>query len=205
MSVRVTLQDEDMDTTDGRHARSERTRGAVAEAMLDCLQEGILRPSAKQVAERAEVSTRAVFRHFENMDSLFEQVCELQIERVDRQLPLIVEEGTLDERIQSLVANSIARNQITSPVRRAAILTEPFSKQLRDRYAWFRSVLRRQVRASLASELDALDETARRDIVAAVAALLSFGYWDELKSHEKLSTAATRRVLCSTIKGLLQS
>lgn len=194
-----------MDTTDGRHARSERTRGAVAEAMLDCLQEGILRPSAKQVAERAEVSTRAVFRHFENMDSLFEQVCELQIERVDRQLPLIVEEGTLDERIQSLVANSIARNQITSPVRRAAILTEPFSKQLRDRYAWFRSVLRRQVRASLASELDALDETARRDIVAAVAALLSFGYWDELKSHEKLSTAATRRVLCSTIKGLLQS
>jgi TetR/AcrR family transcriptional regulator of autoinduction and epiphytic fitness len=194
-----------MDTTDGRQARSERTRGAVAEAMLDCLQEGILRPSAKQVAERAEVSTRAVFRHFENMDSLFEQVCELQIERVDRQLPLIVEEGTLDERIQSLVANSIARNQITSPVRRAAILTEPFSKQLRDRYAWFRSVLRRQVRASLASELDALDETARRDIVAAVAALLSFGYWDELKSHEKLSTAATRRVICSTIKGLLQS
>jgi TetR/AcrR family transcriptional regulator of autoinduction and epiphytic fitness len=193
-----------MDTTDGRQARSERTRGAVAEAMLDCLQEGILRPSAKQVAERAEVSTRAVFRHFENMDSLFEQVCELQIERVDRQLPLIVEEGTLDERIQSLVANSIARNQITSPVRRAAILTEPFSKQLRDRYAWFRSVLRRQVRASLASELDALDETARRDIVAAVAALLSFGYWDELKTHEKLSTAATRRVLCSTIKGLLQ-
>jgi TetR/AcrR family transcriptional regulator of autoinduction and epiphytic fitness len=194
-----------MDTTDGRQARSERTRGAVAEAMLDCLQEGILRPSAKQVAERAGVSTRAVFRHFENMDSLFEQVCELQIERVDRQLPLIVEEGTLDERIQSLVANSIARNQITSPVRRAAILTEPFSKQLRDRYAWFRSVLRRQVRASLASELDALDETARRDIVAAVAALLSFGYWDELKSHEKLSTAATRRVICSTIKGLLQS
>jgi TetR/AcrR family transcriptional regulator of autoinduction and epiphytic fitness len=194
-----------MDTTDGRQARSERTRGAVAEAMLDCLQEGILRPSAKQVAERAEVSTRAVFRHFENMDSLFEQVCELQIERVDRQLPLIVEEGTLDERIQSLVANSVARNQITSPVRRAAILTEPFSKQLRDRYAWFRSVLRRQVRASLASELDALDETARRDIVAAVAALLSFGYWDELKSHEKLSTAATRRVICSTIKGLLQS
>ena len=194
-----------MDTTDGRQARSERTRGAVAEAMLDCLQEGILRPSAKQVAERAEVSTRAVFRHFENMDSLFEQVCELQIERVDRQLPLIVEEGTLDERIQSLVANSIARNQITSPVRRAAILTEPFSKQLRDRYAWFRSVLRRQVRASLASELDALDETARRDIVAAVAALLSFGYCEELKSHEKLSTAATRRVICSTIKGLLQS
>jgi AcrR family transcriptional regulator len=194
-----------MDTTDGRQARSERTRGAVAEAMLDCLQEGILRPSAKQVAERAEVSTRAVFRHFENMDSLFEQVCELQIERVDRQLPLVVEEGTLDQRIQSLVANSVARNQITSPVRRAAILTEPFSKQLRDRYAWFRSVLRRQVRASLASELDALDETARRDIVAAVAALLSFGYWDELKSHEKLSTAATRRVICSTIKGLLQS
>jgi AcrR family transcriptional regulator len=172
--------------------------------MLDCLQEGILRPSAKQVAERAGVSTRAVFRHFDNMESLFEQVCELQIERVDRQLPLVVEEGTLDQRIQSLVANSVARNQITSPVRRAAILTEPFSKQLRDRYAWFRSVLRRQVRASFASELDALNEAARRDKVAAVAALLSFGYWEELRTHERLSTAATGRVLCSAIKALLQ-
>ncbi|MFP8871295.1 MAG: TetR/AcrR family transcriptional regulator [Myxococcota bacterium] len=204
MSARVTLQDEDMGATDGRHARSDRTRSAVGEGMLDCLQEGILRPSAKQVAERAGVSTRAVFRHFDNMESLFEQVCELQIERVDRQLPLVVEEGTLDQRIQSLVANSVARNQITSPVRRAAILTEPFSKQLRDRYAWFRSVLRRQVRASFASELDALNETARRDKVAAVAALLSFGYWEELRTHERLSTAATGRVLCSAIKALLQ-
>jgi TetR/AcrR family transcriptional regulator, regulator of autoinduction and epiphytic fitness len=193
-----------MDTTDGRKARSERTRSAVAEAMLDCLQEGILRPSAKEVAERAAVSTRAVFRHFDNMDSLFEQVGDLQIERVERQLPIIVEEGTLDARIQSLVVHSIARNQITAPVRRAAILTEPYSKQLRERYAWFRSVLRRQVRTSFAAELDALSETARRDMVAAVAALLSFGYWDELKTHEKISSVATRRVLCSTIKGLFQ-
>jgi hypothetical protein len=83
-------------------------------------------------------------------------------------------------------------------------LTEPFSKQLRDRYAWFRSVLRRQVRASFASELDALNETARREKVAAVAALLSFGYWEELRTHERLSTAATGRVLCSAIKALLQ-
>ena len=62
-----------MPTTDGRHARSDRTRATAAEAMLDCFEEGLLRPGAKDVAERAGVSTRAVFRHFDNMEALIEE------------------------------------------------------------------------------------------------------------------------------------
>jgi hypothetical protein len=40
----VTIQDSDMDTRDGRHAPSHRTRDSVAEAMFDCLEDGDFRP-----------------------------------------------------------------------------------------------------------------------------------------------------------------
>jgi TetR/AcrR family transcriptional regulator of autoinduction and epiphytic fitness len=193
-----------METTDGRLARSERTRAAVAEAMLDCMEEGVLRPSAKQVAERAGVSTRAVFRHYESMETLLEVTAELQIERVVAQLPEAVVEGSLDQRIEALVSHSARRNEITAPVRRAALLSEPFSAVIRERHGWMRATVRRQVRQAFAAELRALSETDRADRVAAIRALLSFSYWEELRRHTKLSVAAATRVLRSAVQALLQ-
>ena len=41
--------------TDGRSARSQRTRNAVVDALLELNREGNLRPTAKEIAERAGV------------------------------------------------------------------------------------------------------------------------------------------------------
>jgi len=172
--------------------------------MLDCLEDGLLRPSAKQVAERAGVSSRAVFRHFDNMETLFGEAAELQIERVLSQLPPVVTEGSLDQRIEALVLHSARRNEIIAPVRRAALLAEPFSKVIRERHAWMRAAARRQVRSAFAPELNALSETERRDRTAALRALLSFSYWDELRRHSKLSTAAASRILRGAVQALLR-
>ncbi len=192
-----------MPTRDGRHARSRRTRAAVAEAMLDCLEEGLLRPSAKQVAERAGVSSRAVFRHFDNMEALLEEVTRLHIGRVVRELPPVETEGTLEQRIDALVLRSARRNEIVAPVRRAALLAEPFSKVIREGHAWLRSTERRHVRAVFAEELDAMSDTKRSDRIAAVRALLSFSYWEELRRHAGFSNSAASRVLRGAVHALL--
>ena len=189
---------------DGRQARSRRTRAAVAEAMLDCLEDGLLRPSAKQVAERAGVSTRAVFRHFDNMETLFEEAAQLHAERVMSQLPPVVTEGSLEQRIDALVLHSVRRNEIIAPVRRAALLFEPFSKVIRERHAWMRAVARRQVRSALAPELNALSEVQCSDRIAALRALLSFSYWEELRRHARLSEDAASRVLRDAVQALLR-
>jgi TetR/AcrR family transcriptional regulator of autoinduction and epiphytic fitness len=198
------IQESEMETTDGRQARSHRTRAAVAEAMLDCLEDGLLRPSAKQVAERAGVSSRAVFRHFDNMEALLEEAAQLQIERVMSELPPVATEGSLEQRIDALVLHSVRRNEITAPVRRAALLSEPFSKVIRERQAWMHAAARRQVRSVFAEELNALSEAKRSDRIAALRALLSFSYWDELRRHERLSTAAASRVLRGAVQALLR-
>ena len=193
-----------MEATDGRQARSRRTRAAVAEAMLDCLEDGLLRPSAKQVAERAGVSSRAVFRHFDNMEALFEEAAQLQTNESMSQLPPVVTEGSLEQRIDALVLHSVRRNEIIAPVRRAALLFEPFSKVIRERHAWMRAVARRQVRSAFAPELNALSEAQRSDRIAALRALLSFSYWEELRRHARLSEDAASRVLRDAVQALLR-
>jgi TetR/AcrR family transcriptional regulator of autoinduction and epiphytic fitness len=173
--------------------------------MLDCLEDGLLRPGAKEVAERAGVSTRAVFRHFDNMEALIEQAAELQIERVISQLPPVILEGTQEERIAALVARTSRGFELTAPVRRAALLSEPFSQTIRKRHAWMRAEVRRQVRRVFAQELSELSESKRRDRIAGLRALLSFSYWDELRQHERLSVAAATRILSAAILALLRS
>ena len=57
--------------TDGRSARSQRTRNAVVDALLDLNREGNLRPTAREIAARAGVSLRSVYVHFDDLEDLF--------------------------------------------------------------------------------------------------------------------------------------
>src|SRR5918999_531322 len=81
---------------DGRTARAVRTRNAIVDATIALVEEGDLRPTAPRVAERAEVSVRSVFQHFDDLDSLYAAVAERLYQRVrglvsadlDQSLPL---------------------------------------------------------------------------------------------------------------------
>lgn len=171
--------------------------------MLDCFEDGVLRPGASEVAERAGVSTRAVFRHFDNMEALIEQAAELQYARVMSQLPPLSLGGSREKRVESLVARVTRGFELTAPVRRAAILREPFSDAIQERYAWLRSEIRRNIRRAFGEELSMLSEPDRRARIATLRGLLSFAYWEELRRHERLSVAAATRTLTVAIHRLL--
>jgi AcrR family transcriptional regulator len=84
---------------DGRLLRSERSRHLIIEAIIELVDEGFLIPTAQQVAERAGVGIRSVFRHFDDMDSIFETANNIIFESVK---PLFVggdRSGTLEVRI----------------------------------------------------------------------------------------------------------
>jgi AcrR family transcriptional regulator len=65
---------EEVPLVDGRHHRSMVTRHKIVEALTALIREGELVPTAEQVALRASVGLRTVFRHFDDMDTLYREV-----------------------------------------------------------------------------------------------------------------------------------
>src|SRR5262249_1506333 len=88
---------------DGRQRRSERSRGAIVQALFELTRAGELEPTAQQVAARARVGIRSVFRHFADMDSLY---AELGAQVRASVMPLLRAEirGSASERARALVA-----------------------------------------------------------------------------------------------------
>ena len=62
------------DAVDGRRLRSERSRAQIVAAMRAVIEGGDMDPNATSVARAAGVSARTVFRHFEELDSLYREL-----------------------------------------------------------------------------------------------------------------------------------
>ena len=68
------MTDPATESEDGRKRRSERSREQIIEAMFELVAQGELDPGAARIAEVANVSLRTVFRHFEEVDGLYQEM-----------------------------------------------------------------------------------------------------------------------------------
>ncbi|MEX2247819.1 MAG: TetR/AcrR family transcriptional regulator [Dehalococcoidia bacterium] len=189
---------------DGRTARAERTRVAVAEAMLDLLGEGDLRPTAQRVAERADVSLRTVFHHYQDMESLLATAADRQFARMMAMARPVPRIGSLDGRIEAFVTSRGRLQEAISPVRRAGLLSEPFSAVIASRLRWIRGRGRLEVERVFAPELSARPAVARRELLEALTAASSWSAWETLRAHQRLSFAGARKVMARTLRALLK-
>src|SRR5918999_2291284 len=146
---------------DGRAARSERTRGALVEAHLELLNEGDLSPTAERIAQRAGRSPRSVFKHFPDREELFARVSQLQWERIQAMVERISPERPFEQRLVAFVAQRARLCETITPVRRAALLSEPFSPSVEARLGRVRDAGRAEVKRVFAPELDGLEDGAR--------------------------------------------
>jgi AcrR family transcriptional regulator len=188
---------------DGRLARGLRARGAIVDAMLALIREGDLRPSAARVAERAGVSLRTVFQHFRDVESLFAAVAGRQEQHLREMIRPLPTTGALALRIRAFVAQRGRVLEDIAPVRRAAILSEPFSATIARKLVEFRRIKAEEVRAVFAAELAALPATERRTVTAALVVASSWSTWEALRAHQGLSVAQARRVMECTMAALL--
>jgi AcrR family transcriptional regulator len=161
--------------------RGERSGNAIVEALIELVGEGILDPTAQQVAERAAVGIRTVFRRFSDMERLFAKVgARLEAGA----LPLLLggqPHGDLTARARSLVAQRVAFFERIAPYKRAANLKRWHSPLLNERHA----LLVRALRADL---LRWLPELARAptSLTDALELTTSFEAWDRLRTEQRL-------------------
>jgi TetR/AcrR family transcriptional regulator of autoinduction and epiphytic fitness len=188
---------------DGRTARARRTREAIVDAVLGLLDAGDLRPSVEDIAARAGVSPRSIFQHFGDRETLLRAVGMRQTERVSQIVEHLPDTGPFDERLAAFVEQRARVLEFITPVRRSALLNEPFSEGIHAGLQAFRAFKRAEAERVFAPELDGLPAAEREDVVRALGAATDWNTWEALRAHQGLSVADARAVMRRTIGALL--
>jgi len=184
---------------DGRARRAQRSDQAIVGAMFDLVGEGVLEPTAQQVAVRAGVGIRTVFRRFSDMESLF---AEVDARLTADALPLLLggrRVGTLRRRATALVQSRVAFFERIGPYKRAGNVKRPRSPFLGERHAQLVRVLRAEL-------MRWLPELRRAPVALADAIELatSFEAWDRLRSEQKLGRARAQAAIAHTVLALVR-
>jgi AcrR family transcriptional regulator len=161
------------DPVDGRHLRRATNRQQVVEAVLSLVDEGAVWPPAGEIAERAGVSMRSIFRYFDDLDDLWNAAVAASVERNGHLLTLPERAPTLAGRVEQMIDHQLAFHCTFAPLARALLTRSALSPSM-DRMV--RGIRRQRVlmiQEFFADDLMTLDAQHRRAAADTVVALLS--------------------------------
>jgi AcrR family transcriptional regulator len=184
--------------TDGRRQRSEASRERIVEAMLELVDAGDVMPSAEAVAARARVGLRTVFRHFDNMESLYQQINAVIAAEI---LPIVARPlapGDWKAQIGEIIERRIGIFERIMPFKIAADVHRSHSPFLAAQASEF-------VREQRAAFVAVLPKGKREEpkFLESLDLLLSFETWRRLRKDQKLSRPRARAVLEHLVATLL--
>lgn len=194
-----TLPPNEDDELDGRGLRRERNRDAIVEALLELCNEGHLDASAAQIAERAGLSARSLFRYFDDIDDLYRTVCQEQFDRV-----LAVSkihnfgQGSTLEKVENLVDQRIRIYRSTVNVGRVARSQQYKVPAIAKMLAQGRDAMMETAARHFSSELESFDRVQRVTALSCIDVFTSFEALDRLFG-EGSSVSTIRSVLTSTL------
>jgi AcrR family transcriptional regulator len=169
---------------DGRALRRTRNRTAVIVALLELIREGNLDPSTGDIAERAGVSDRSIFRYFDDLDDLVRTTIGHAI--AEAEVYGAVEDvgvGTLEERIDHFVDARIRLfSKMDGPMRVARIRSYTIPS-IDTELSAILEITRRLVRTQFAPELHAHPLPERDHLADAVMVLAGY---DAYSVHTRL-------------------
>jgi TetR/AcrR family transcriptional regulator of autoinduction and epiphytic fitness len=189
---------------DGRRLRAERNRDAVVQAVLQIIksQGGGPVPGAAEVAVRAKVSERTVFRHFADLDSLFLAAAAHQRPIHTTYLAPRPDAAEVDKRIVALVKLRSRLYEEIAPVRRFAVRVVAGNKTLADSIGESNQAARYQIADTFAAEL-ARAGRSRASVLDELDLILSWAVWDTLRSDHSYSADKARKLIGEMITGVL--
>jgi TetR/AcrR family transcriptional regulator, regulator of autoinduction and epiphytic fitness len=167
------------DRVDGRSLRRERNRDAVINALLAIIREGNFEPGGAEIAQRAGVSHRSVFRYFDDLGDLVRTAITHELTEA---IPLgtidDLGQGTLEHRIEQLVSTRLAMYDHihgVATVARARALTIPeIDEEFTEIVAMFRTIMHEH----LAPEVATFPEADREFVIDAALVLVSWDAYD---------------------------
>lgn len=194
-------------SVDGRLSRTMRSRLAICDACLDLVEEGVLQPSADQIAQRAGLSRRSIFYHFSDLGELHDAVVEEGLRRCAPLLKEIPQEGLVSDRVAMLCEVRSKFLEATTPFRRAMTATAlvgPAREQALRHGRELLRVQRDQIASLFESELSDLKPPEHAEVCEALAVAASPSSWEYLRFSRGLSMSRARAVMQRSLIALLR-
>ncbi len=179
---------------DGRTLRRTRNRQRVIVALLDIVRSGELDPSVADIADRAGVSHRSVFRYFDDINDLVRTAIDHEVELATplSEIPDIGI-GSLDRRIDSWVDCRLQLHAATYQVGRVARHRAPVIPGIDEGLKGIYQIGIGKMRNHFAKELDELGTDGGIMLDAAMV-LTGFESYDVQRRIMEHSTERIRQI-----------
>lgn len=183
--------------SDGRRRRSQQSRDRIVEAMLALVEEGAISPGAEDVAQRASVGLRSVFRHFKDMDSLYAEMA-IRLSRVYESALAPFAADSWNGQLFEAIDRRVVIFERLLPFKRAADAHRHKSPVLAAHHAASLSLLRARLQPLLPPHLQ--DDSVALETLDM---LLSVETWARLRIEQRLSPARAREVIEKAVTRLV--
>jgi TetR/AcrR family transcriptional regulator, regulator of autoinduction and epiphytic fitness len=194
----------DLHVIDGRRARGQRTRLRVIEALLELVSEGVVRPTAQEIAQRAGVALRTVYHHFEDVEALRRLALDLDMQRHFEILTPIDPRLPLDERIVRLSQQCRDLFEAITPIRRATLFDQHSSPDMA-RGVTNATKARGEHVAKVFEPEFATFGGAQRAIVDTVNLITSWVSWEYVRTMLHRSATEAEETLVGALRALFSS
>jgi AcrR family transcriptional regulator len=188
---------------DGRRLRSERTRQVIIEAYLELLRRNPRMPTAAQIAAEAGYSTRSIFERFTDLNALTLATADYAIVQGQAEAAPRNVDGDRPARIRSHVATRALACERWQSLWRVLVATQDELAELKTRVMLTRLGNIERMRLMYRPELATMAESEREQLLIALATLISFESWDQMRGCFNLSRDAAQEVWRSAIDRML--
>lgn len=163
---------------DGRSARRGRNKEAVIEAAIELIYEGNVSPGVTEIADRAGVSYRSVFRYFPDRDDVIAAALDRACERM---------EAEADTRTGSLPETRIEMWEDAAPAARALRLGATHSDTIARRLRLHRQLMRKQAKSVYKTQISKLPKPDQAAAVAGIDLATSFEGYESFRVDQRMS------------------
>ena len=183
---------------DGRKVRRHKNRHRIVAAMLELVRAGAISPRAEEVAERAGVGLRTVFRHFDDMDSLYREMAEAMRQELQPLVSAPLRSPDWNGKLDEMVVRRAVLFERAMPFKNAADVHRYRSRFLRKDYETIRAAERDAIEAALPAAL-----RKKREFFEALDQALSFSTWQHLRRDQKLTQDEARQTVEFAVHALV--
>jgi len=188
---------------DGRHARLERNKTQVVRALLALIRESGEVPRAEELAERAQVSRRSVFRLFDDRASLLRAASDFMYRELLERFPFPDLSGRpIAKRVVLLVDHLASVYEYVTPIRRVTENAKERDDLVDNERGRIQSLYLQQIRTGF-PDVVPKEATIPGISLETMQLILSWKAWDYLRHERKHSIERAKAVVVHGLRLLL--